>query len=105
MKPLNGRFSRGNEVFLGDDDDSQSENVVNDYLIPNILVTLLCCPILGIVGIAYSVASRGAKRRGDWVQAGVEAENAKSMFWLTLVVGAVPAAMFLYFAALGGVPD
>ena len=92
--------------LLTADPDAQSENVVNDYLIPNILVTLLCCPILGIVGIAYSVASRGAKRRGDWVQAGVEAENAKSMFWLSLGVGLVPAALFFYFYfVVGGLPD
>ena len=95
MKPLNDRFPRGNEVLLVDDHDDQSDERVNDYLLPNILATLLCCPIFGVVGIAYSLSACGARRRGDWIQARIEAENAKSYFWWAFGLGLACVAVYL----------
>lgn len=77
-----------------------AEDIGNDYLVPNIFVTLLGCMIPGVVGCCFSVYARDLKRRGDWEEAKKNAKNAKTMFWFTLTLEALGFVVFIVSGGL-----
>lgn len=81
---------------------SPAEDIGADYLIPNIVVTLMGCPILGVVGCCYSAFARDLKRKGDWDAARGKAKSARTMFWFTLTLELASAVLFV---ASGGLKD
>lgn len=71
-------------------DENSSSNVsVNDYLAWNILATILCCLPLGIAGIIFSCAAKSAARVGDFQTARSKAATAKTLFFISLVIGLI----------------
>ena len=73
---------------------------VNTHLAGNIVATILCCnPVVGVVGIVFSVLSRNALQKGDFANAKSFSIAALVAFWaniitafVTLVACAVPIA-------------
>lgn len=74
---------------------------VNTYLIPNILVTVLCgfvgFGVTGIVGVIFSILSNNACSRGDVADAITKANVAKILFWISVVGGIVGLIYFYSF--------
>ena len=73
---------------------SSTQEVVHDYLVPNILATVLCswCAgvwgvTVGIAGICVSSFAYERKRKGDWEEARAKAKTAKILFFVTLGIG------------------
>lgn len=71
-----------------------TQEVVHDYLVPNILATILaaCClgvwgVTVGIIGICFSSFALERKRKGDWEEARAKAKTAKILFFVTLGIG------------------
>ena len=60
---------------------------VPDYLVWSILLTLCCCPPLGIVGIVFSVMANSAKQQGDFQTAMEHAKKAKLFLLIGLGLG------------------
>lgn len=54
----------------------------SDYLAWNILLCLLCCSIMGLVGIIYSAKVKPAYQAGNYAECDSSARIAKSMFWI-----------------------
>lgn len=80
---------------------SQATNSGYDYLVPNIIATILCCMPLGVVGIVYSALARGARGRGDIAEAIAKTKTAKLMFWLAFGFGIVP----VIFGVIAAIAD
>lgn len=74
--------------------ESSMQDVVHDYLVPNILATILCvCFVgffwatVGFVGICFSSFAHEYKRRGYWEDARAKAKVAKVLFFASLGMG------------------
>lgn len=75
-----------------------NKDVGSDYLVLNILATIFCCRIFGIIGIVCAILSRSASRRGDWADAASKAETARLMFWIAFGTGLVMIIAYVGFA-------
>lgn len=74
---------------------AQQGPVVESYLVPSILVTVLCCLPFGIPAIIFAAQVQDKLQRGDIAGAQQSSKNAKT--WCIVAV-AVPAVfMVLYF--------
>lgn len=62
----------------------------------NIASTLLCCLILGIIGIVFGALGMSAYNRGDYADAKSKADTSKVLF----IVGASIGALFLVIRLL-----
>ncbi|MEJ5997636.1 CD225/dispanin family protein [Corynebacterium sp. H130] len=71
----------------------------NSWLIPNILLTILCCNFFGIIGILFSAFSRSSWTRGDIHGARNWARWAALTFWFLLI------ATIIFIAATIKVED
>ena len=72
---------------------------VNDYLIWNVLLTIFCCRIGGIIGIVFSIQSRNALLAGDYQRALQKASSAKWTFWICFIIGLVGLVAYVALAA------
>ena len=60
---------------------------VPNYLVPSILVTVLCCLPPGIVAIVYSSRVNEKLRSGDILGAQAASKNAKLWCWIAAGIG------------------
>ena len=77
--------------------------VVESYLVPSILVTVLCCLPFGIPAIIYAAQVQEKLQRGDIAGAQQSSKNAKT--WCIVAVVAPFVGLILYvilMAVLGG---
>ncbi len=79
-----------------------SEKVPN-YLVQSILVTLCCCPPLGIVAIVYAVQVNSMLAANDVAGARLRSRMAKIWCWIALGCGIALSIYFviIYFAVAG----
>ena len=79
-----------------------SEKVPN-YLVQSILVTLCCCPPLGVVAIVYSVQVNAMLAANDVAGAQVKSRRAKIWCWIAVACGIALSIYFIiiYFAVAG----
>ncbi len=74
---------------------------LNTYLIPNILITVLCFGnILSIIGIIFGCMAMNAKNKGN-LCAFEYARYSKNLFWWALGLGILSFVLFLFFFGLG----
>lgn len=101
------RARRRAERDYGDDDDYDSlarrdiGNVPN-YLVPAILVTLLCCWPAGIVAIVYAAQVDGKMRSGDYAAARSASNNAKIWCWVSFGGGLLAIVGWIGVAVVAG---
>jgi hypothetical protein len=76
-----------------------SENVPN-YLVQSILVTLCCCPPLGLVAIVYAVQVNSMLAVNNVAGARLRSRKAKIWCWIALGCGIALSIYFIiiYFA-------
>ncbi|MBF6610221.1 MAG: CD225/dispanin family protein [Chryseobacterium sp.] len=78
------------------------------WLIENILITLFCCNILGVIGIWYSAQVEAKFYKGDIDGAHQDSNTAKILALVTLILGAmgIIGVMLMYgaliFTAIAG---
>ena len=67
----------------------------NTWLIVNILVTVLCCMVFGIIGIIFSVQANNCMARGDLYGAEKANNTAKIMAFLGIGLGFVFSVIYI----------
>ena len=67
---------------------------VPSYLVPAILVTLLCCLPMGVPAIVYASQVTSRLGRGDIAGAQAASGKARTWCWITFVVGAIWNTIF-----------
>jgi hypothetical protein len=73
-----------------------------NYLVHNIIATILCCLPLGIVGIVFSSQVNGKLAAGDYAGAKKASDNARLCFIISIVAGVVVGIFyFIYLASQG----
>lgn len=75
---------------------------VQTYLLPAILLTVLCCNPLGIIAIVYAAQSSKMVAAGDIQKALASARKAKIWCWITLVTG---LALNIYITFMYQLPE
>ena len=70
----------------------------NTWLIVNILVTVLCCMVFGIIGIIFSVQANNCMARGDLYGAEKANNTAKIMAFLGIGLGFVFSVIYIICA-------
>ncbi len=70
----------------GDFDFRRDEHVPN-YLVPAIVVTVLCCPAIGAVSIVYAAQVDGKVRSGDIEGARRASSQALTWCWVAFALG------------------
>jgi len=73
------------------------------YLLPSILVTLLCCWPAGIVAIVYATRARKRWQAGEYGRAAEAAERARIWCWVSVGLG-LPVALLGLAAVMSGDP-
>lgn len=76
-----------------------SANIPN-YLVPAILVTVLCCLPTGIAAIVYAAQVNSKVAGGDIVGAQVASKNAKMWCWISAGVGLAVGVLYGIFGFL-----
>lgn len=71
---------------------------IQNWLIPSIIATVLCCLPAGVVGIVYASQVNGKLARGDIAGAQKSANNARLWTIISVIVGLI--AIVIYFVAL-----
>lgn len=81
-----------------------SQQPINNFLIPAILVTVLCCQPLAIIGIVFAIMSKNATKTGDITKATQMAKYAKITTIILFVLGLVSwiagIAIFFLFGGM-----
>jgi hypothetical protein len=75
--------------------------VIPNYLVPAILVTVLCCLPLGVVAIVYATQVNTKLAAGDYAGARQASNNAKLWTWLSFGLGIAMVGLWL-LVMLGG---
>jgi predicted secreted protein len=75
-------------------------NVAN-YLVPAILVTVLCCLFTGIPAIVYAAQVNGKLATGDIAGAQVASKNAKMWCWISVGAGLLIGVFWVLAVVLG----
>lgn len=71
----------------------------NNWLVPAILVTILCCNLLGVVGVVYAARVDTKYLHGDYAGAAEDARQARLWTLIPVAVGVI--AWILYFVFFG----
>ena len=71
---------------------------IPDYLVWNILGTILCCLPIGIGGIIASARTSGAKNRGDYEAAIRSSSTAKTYMIVNIVLSAILIVLYVLAA-------
>jgi len=74
---------------------------VPNYLVPAILVTVLCCLFTGIPAIVYAAQVNGKLATGDIVGAQLASKNAKMWCWISLGAGILVDLSWILAVVLG----
>jgi hypothetical protein len=74
---------------------------VPNYLVPAILVTILCCWPLGIPAIVFAAQVNGKLNQGDYAGALAASQKAKMFCWISFGLGLVVIAVWI-FASIAG---
>ena len=74
-----------------------SQNIPN-YLVPAILVTLLCCVPSGIVAIVYASQVNSKKQVGDFGGAAAASSKAQTWCWVSVGLGLIVAILNVIIA-------
>lgn len=74
---------------------------VPNYLVPAILVTILCCLPAGIVAIVYAAQVNAKLAGGDVAGASESSRNARNWCWISVGVGVVVALCYGFLTFLG----
>jgi len=80
-------------------DQPLAVNVPN-YLVPAILVTVLCCLFTGIPAIVYAAQVNGKLATGDIVGAQEASKNAKMWCWISVGAGLLVAVFYTLLIVL-----
>ena len=75
---------------------------VPNYLVPAILVTILCCWPFGIPAIVFAAKVDGLVARGDLAGALHASEQAKKWSWISGISGAVVVITYILFMVVVG---
>ena len=76
---------------------------VESYLVPSILVTVLCCLPFGIPAIIYAAQVQEKLQRGDIAGAQQSSKNAKTWCIVAVVAPLVGLVLYvLFIAVIGG---
>lgn len=74
---------------------------VPNYLVPSILVTVLCCLFTGIPAIIYAAQVNNKLAAGDIAGARVASKNAKMWCWISGIVGLLTVGFYMFVVILG----
>jgi Interferon-induced transmembrane protein/zinc-ribbon domain len=74
---------------------------VPNYLVPAILVTVLCCLFTGIPAIVYAAQVNGKLATGDVVGAQLASKNAKMWCWISVGAGLLCIVFYVMAGVLG----
>jgi hypothetical protein len=74
---------------------------VPNYLVPAILVTILCCLPAGIVAIVYAAQVNAKLAGGDMSGALESSRNARNWCWISAAVGIVIGLCYALLSILG----
>lgn len=74
---------------------------VPNYLVPAILVTVLCCLFTGIPAIVYAAQVNGKLATGDIAGAQLASKNAKMWCWISLAAGLLIDLSWIMAVVLG----
>ena len=74
---------------------------VPNYLVPAILVTVLCCLFTGIPAIVYAAQVNGKLATGDIAGAQQASKNAKMWCWISVGAGILVVIFYVLVGALG----
>ena len=74
---------------------------VPNYLVPAILVTVLCCLPFGIPAIVYAAQVNGKLQVGDVVGAKESSKNAKMWCWISFGAGLFVCVAWVFLALIG----
>jgi hypothetical protein len=77
--------------------EAQPDTKARLWLGLSIGTTLLCCTILGIVGIVYSAMAINAENRGDFYEAVEKVGKAKGWTITGIVIGAIITPLYILF--------
>ena len=88
--------------FTGKDDYNFHVPAPNvpDYLIASILITIFCCPALGVVAIVFSAMASSEKSNGNYQRALAHAKNAKIFLLITVIGYALLIAIYVAIAII-----
>ena len=82
----------------------QQGPVVESYLVPSILVTVLCCLPFGIPAIIYAAQVQDKLQRGDVAGAQQSSKNAKMWCIVAVVAPLVGGVLYvILMAVVGGI--
>jgi len=74
---------------------------VPNYLVPAILVTVLCCLFTGIPAIVYAAQVNGKLATGDIAGAQLASKNAKMWCWISVGAGLLVVVFYVMVGVLG----
>ncbi len=81
--------------------DTAPVQVVPNYLVQSILVTVACCLPAGIAAIVYASQANSRQAAGDYAGALQAGNKAKMWCWISLGAGLVVIALYAVIFALG----
>jgi hypothetical protein len=73
-----------------------------NYLVHNIIATILCCLPLGVVGIVFASQVNGKLAAGDYAGAKKASDNARLFFIISIVAGVVVGVFYGFYLASQG---
>ncbi len=74
---------------------------VPNYLVPAILVTVLCCLFTGIPAIVYAAQVNSKLALGDVAGAQLASKNAKTWCWISVGLGLLVLVFYVLVIGLG----
>lgn len=74
---------------------------VPNYLVPSILVTVLCCLFTGIPAIIYAAQVNNKLAVGDVAGARLASKNARMWCWISAAVGVLTIGFYTLVVILG----
>jgi hypothetical protein len=89
--------------MAGPEAPSQPPLAVSNYLVPAILVTVLCCMPLGIPAIVFAAQVNGKIQAGDAEGAVSASGKAKLFCWLAFGLGLLVQLLYFAFIILSAV--
>lgn len=79
----------GAQVFVAQQAPGAPMTPVKNWLVPAILATIFCCLPFGIVSIIFASRANSEASAGNYQQAQINADKAKTWFWIAFGVGIV----------------
>ena len=67
---------------------------INTYMVPAVLATIFCCLPFGVVSIVFAAMASSALASGNYALAEVNAQKARTWFWVAFFLGLADAAIW-----------